>query len=191
MQRGAHPQHDIISVQEGPPSLKGFSLSFLAPQDTPARICVLPLYMEHPRLYPSILFLGRHIVLFVFTLIVRGPHDTCWVFSQNSRILEVFFAAHGTGEGKWIPSKEFYRQVRSLVCDKLVFFILCVRRLSLSQHSFSVPVCCLVCLFYYQGLRVWFRSSFIACTTSPDARSVCQRVDKNKTLCWYVVPPSR
>lgn len=29
----------------------------------------------------------------------------------RSRILEAFFAAHGTGEGKWVPSWDFYRQV--------------------------------------------------------------------------------
>lgn len=28
------------------------------------------------------------------------------------RILEAFFAAHSTGEGKWVPSRDFYRQVR-------------------------------------------------------------------------------
>ncbi|CAM9473941.1 unnamed protein product, partial [Hapterophycus canaliculatus] len=28
-------------------------------------------------------------------------------------LLEAFFAAHSTGEGKWVPSKEFYRQVEA------------------------------------------------------------------------------
>lgn len=27
------------------------------------------------------------------------------------RILEAFFAAHSTGEGKWVPSRDFFRQV--------------------------------------------------------------------------------
>ncbi|CAM9225870.1 unnamed protein product, partial [Ectocarpus fasciculatus] len=40
-------------------------------------------------------------------------HVTIRVDARRMMILEAFFAAHSTGEGKWIPSKELYRQVEA------------------------------------------------------------------------------
>ncbi|CAM9380550.1 unnamed protein product [Sphacelaria rigidula] len=39
-------------------------------------------------------------------------HVTVRVDALSMTVLEVFFAAHSTGEGKWIPSEAFYRQAR-------------------------------------------------------------------------------
>ncbi|CAM9351660.1 unnamed protein product [Scytosiphon promiscuus] len=40
-------------------------------------------------------------------------HVTVRVDATRMMLLETFFAAHSTGEGKWVPSKEFYRQVEA------------------------------------------------------------------------------
>ncbi|CAM9673960.1 unnamed protein product, partial [Choristocarpus tenellus] len=44
-------------------------------------------------------------------------HVTVRVDAHRLRILEVFFAAHGTGEGKWVPSEWFFNEVLSLETD--------------------------------------------------------------------------
>ncbi|CAN0081684.1 unnamed protein product, partial [Laminaria digitata] len=41
-------------------------------------------------------------------------HVTIRVDAARMMILEAFFAAHSTGEGKWVPSRDFYRQVQAL-----------------------------------------------------------------------------
>ncbi|CAM9400717.1 unnamed protein product [Chrysoparadoxa australica] len=42
-------------------------------------------------------------------------HITVRVDADAKRILEVYYAAHGAGEGKWVPSTEFYEQLKE--CD--------------------------------------------------------------------------
>ena len=76
-------------------------------------VCVASGAALRPRVPVSILFTNCARVFWGVVCFTVGGGAPQHVprFLVFFRILEAFFAAHSTGEGKWVPSRDFYRQV--------------------------------------------------------------------------------